>query len=118
MAKKTTQELEQELQNLKKQEQSFETIKSIAELEAEIEKKKKAAERFKPKETHERPSQFSTYEEWRLEKKIANSKEGSALSFKHLKEKPEKTVRLLKEHADTLNGQKENTLVEYIEKTE
>lgn len=53
---------------------------------------------------------FLEFEEWEQERKMVDGKPGLVA-----KDKPNRIVMLLQEHADILNAQKENTLKEYVE---
>lgn len=53
---------------------------------------------------------FLEFEEWEQERKMVDGKPALVA-----KDKPNRIVMLLQEHADILNAQKENTLKEYIE---
>ena len=52
---------------------------------------------------------FLEFEEWEQERKMVDGKPGLVA-----KDKPNRIVMLLQEHADILNAQKENTLKEYV----
>lgn len=53
---------------------------------------------------------FLEFEEWEQERKMVDGKPKLVA-----KDKPNRIVMLLQEHADILNAQKENTLKEYVE---
>ena len=53
---------------------------------------------------------FLEFEEWEQERKMVDGKPKLVA-----KDKPNRVVMLLQEHADILNAQKENTLKEYVE---
>lgn len=61
-------------------------------------------------ETQKAMKTFLEFEEWEQERKMVDGKPGLVA-----KDKPNRIVMLLQEHADILNAQKENTLKEYVE---
>ena len=60
-------------------------------------------------ETQKAMKTFLEFEEWEQERKMVDGKPGLVA-----KDKPNRIVMLLQEHADILNAQKENTLKEYV----
>jgi len=126
MTKSSIKELESEVQKLLSQDQAPQVEAKIKELEAEIAEKRKIGQRLadakkskegkRPpdsKEEQKKMSQFHKYEEWKHERKPINEN-GRMVTRLVRKEKPERIVMLLDEHAEILNQQKENTLTEYI----
>ena len=61
-------------------------------------------------ETQKAMKTFLEFEEWEQERKMVDGKPKLVA-----KDKPNRVVMLLQEHADILNAQKENTLKEYVE---
>ena len=61
-------------------------------------------------ETQKAMKTFREFEEWEQERKMVDGKPKLVA-----KDKPNRVVMLLQEHADILNAQKENTLKEYVE---
>ena len=119
MAKKSIKELESEVQKLLSTDQTPQVEAQIKALEAEIAEKRaigsRLAEAKKTKKAPDAPVQgkkeapkqpFITFEEWKLERK-----DGKLIPLKLNRE-----VRILQEHANTLNEQRENTLLEYVKK--
>lgn len=126
MAKSSIKELESEVQKLLTQDQTPQVETKIKQLEAEIAEKRKIGQRLAEakkgkeekkgpdsKEEQKKVSQFHKYEEWKHERKPVNE-DGRMVTRLVRKEKAERTVMLLDEHAEILNQQKENTLIEYI----
>jgi len=110
--KEQTAEVMEQVDAVKAQIESFEAEqKAIADEIArnEADKAAKAKEKAE-KKAGEKKGHFTTYEVWQLERKLTDGR----LSFPRLKLK--KVVKILEEHAQILNEQRENTLLEYVKK--
>lgn len=104
MAKKETFEsVSKRISDLKECEQTPEIMQEIDELTAKLEVLKPSEKVKKAPEKAGKPG-FLTFEEWELEK----------VTLKKVKIRKE--CRMLQEHADILNEQSANTLLQYIEK--
>lgn len=131
MAKKVTIEtLKAELAELEAQEQTAEIMEKIDAVKSEIEKmeaeekalaeeiaknqaEKEAAKKAKEdaKNAAKAPKcRYPIFEEWKLEKIIIEGK------VHYERTKKIKECKMLQEHADELNSQKENRLFEYVKK--
>lgn len=108
-AKEKTAAVMEEIDAVKAQIAAMEAdAKALAEevAKAEAEKARIAAE----KEAKKKKPRFSTYEVWKMEwKGMGDKRELVKVNVK-------KTVKILKEHADILNEQTENTLLKYVRK--
>ena len=104
--------LKMQLSKLLKKEQTPEVMEQIDALNLQIEEKEAEKAEEKPGLKKTKASPFVICEEWRLERK----RDGNKVTFERLK--LVKETKLLREHIDVLNSQKENTLLEYVEKGE
>lgn len=106
--KESLSALKMQLGKLLKKEQTPEVMEQVDVLKLRIEtmeaEKSKEPPKESPKQEAPKANQLKAFEKWSLDPKDLSR-------VKKLKD-----ITILQEHADTLNQQKKNTLVEYIEK--